>query len=124
MNTEPAKRILIVEDDTDILASLVDLLEEEGFLVMSAHDGQKALDLLRTSAEVPALILLDLMMPGKDGAAFRAEQELDPRLARIPVILMSADDQLDIKKFKVGLRYHIKKPIDLDSLLAMVKQLS
>lgn len=115
---------MIVEDDVDILASLCELLQEEGYEIMSARDGQQALALLRAGSALPALILLDLMTPGKHGAAFRAEQELDPRLARIPVILMSADDQLDIKKFKVGLRYHIKKPIDLDSLLAMVKQLS
>jgi CheY-like chemotaxis protein len=117
------KRVLVVEDDQPILSSLVEVLEEEGYSVVGTRNGQEALEHLKNASELPNLILLDLMMPVKDGIAFREEQELDPRIAQIPVLLMSADSQLETKKYRVGLQHHIKKPIDLDHFIETVKQL-
>ena len=116
-----SKRILIVEDDRAIRTSLVELFTDEGYQVTAAANGHEALILLHAAKTLPAVILLDLMMPVKDGNAFRAEQELDPRLANIPVVLMSADEELEIKKIKIGLRHHVRKPLDVESLLATVK---
>lgn len=125
MKAAPAqKRVLIAEDDEPIRSALAELFTDEGYQVSTAANGQEALDILRASTLLPNVILLDLMMPIKDGVAFRAEQELDPRLAKIPVVLMSADEELEIKKIKVGLRHHIRKPLDVESVLMMVKLLT
>ena len=118
------KRILIVEDEQSIRTALVELFADEGYDVSAAGNGAEALTILRTAAVLPEVILLDLMMPVKDGNAFRAEQELDPRLAKIPVVLMSADEEVEIKKIKIGLRYHVRKPLNVESLLATVKSLA
>lgn len=118
------KRILIVEDEQPIRAALVELFADEGYDVLAAANGAEALAMLRTAAVLPGVILLDLIMPVKDGNAFRAEQELDPRLAKIPVVLMSADKELEIKTIRIGLHYHARKPLDVDSLLATVKSLA
>jgi len=75
--------VLVVEDDRDVRESLVAVLEDAGYRVMSAADGRAALDLLRAGPR-PAVILLDLMMPVMDGFEFRAEQVRDPSLADVP----------------------------------------
>lgn len=121
MPDDTARRILIVEDDKHILNSLCDLLTEEGFTVSIARNGQEALDYLRRTQELPALILLDIMMPVKDGIAFRREQESDPQLANIPVIAMSTDGQIEITKIRLGLKRYLKKPLDVDTVVETVK---
>jgi CheY-like chemotaxis protein len=63
----------------------------ENYLVSRAVNGQKALDLLHSMKELPSLILLDITMPVMDGIEFRQEQKRDPRLAKIPVIVMTVD---------------------------------
>lgn len=81
-------RVLLVDDDEDLRQSLADLLLEEGLEVIQAVDGRDALARL---AEVPVdLILLDYMMPEMDGLAFRQVQRAHPKLAQIPVILLTA----------------------------------
>ncbi len=82
-------QVLIVEDDLDIRESLAELLELQGYGVLQAHDGRAALDVLAAGAR-PGLILLDLMMPGMDGATFLEEQRARPELAQIPVVVLTA----------------------------------
>ena len=82
--------ILIVDDDNDVRSALSELLEEEGFSVKGAPNGREALALLRGGTVHPAVILLDLMMPGMDGWDFRSEQMRDPQLAAVPVVIVSA----------------------------------
>lgn len=113
--------ILLVEDDRDILEAMQDLLETEGHLVQCATNGQEALDLLRKSIH-PKLILLDLMMPIKDGFQFRKEQIQDPNLAHIPVVIMSADGQIEKKLHQIGAHEYLKKPVDIDIVLETVKR--
>jgi two-component system chemotaxis response regulator CheY len=81
--------ILIVDDDIDIRRSLSDFLEDEGYAVTAAPNGRIALDLLRGGVR-PAVILLDLMMPGMDGWDFRQAQLEDPALASVPVVVVTA----------------------------------
>ena len=85
----PPKPILIVDDDKDVRSALAELLEGEGYAVTGAHNGQEALQLMRGGLH-PAVILLDLMMPVMDGWDFRSEQERDPALCRVPVVIVSA----------------------------------
>ena len=86
-----AKRILIVDDDAFIRRPLEFILRAEGFLpatAASADEGLRAIERCR-----PDLILLDVMMPGKDGLTWCAELKNDPRYATIPIVLLSARGQ-------------------------------
>jgi len=80
---------LIVEDDFNIRASLLELLDEEGFQAEGCANGREALNLLRMGLR-PKVILLDLVMPVMDGWDFRMEQLRDPDLKDIPVVLITA----------------------------------
>jgi CheY-like chemotaxis protein len=86
----PGHPVLVVEDDQDVRTSLVQVLEGEGYVVSAAENGREALDMLRAPAQLPELILLDLMMPVMNGRHFLEEQSRDPRLAPIPVLVMTA----------------------------------
>lgn len=116
-----SKRIFVVEDDLHIRESLTEVLEIEGFNVFSAVNGQDALDILR-SGQKADLILLDLMMPVKDGFQFKAEQEVDPLIQNIPVIIMSANGNMSAKKELGTVKEFLKKPIDLDALLETINK--
>jgi CheY-like chemotaxis protein len=80
--------ILVIEDDDDVRDSLSTFLQEEGYQVRTAANGRDALELLATDPVV-CLILLDLTMPVMDGWEFRRRQREDPRLAHIPVVLVT-----------------------------------
>lgn len=117
MNT---RTILVVDDDQDIRDNLADLLLDEGYTVQVAGNGQEALDRLKAEGALPNMILLDLMMPVKDGFAFREEQERDVRLAAIPVVIMTADANIEDKQARLRAKAAIRKPFDLDLLLRLV----
>jgi CheY-like chemotaxis protein len=116
------KKILIIEDDADIARNLKAVLEGDGFAAETAKDGLVALELLRASQELPSLLLLDLMMPGMDGFQFRELQEQDPRLALIPVVIMTADGHVEAKKQKVGAKAFIRKPVDICTVVETVSK--
>ncbi|MFL6646633.1 MAG: response regulator, partial [Sulfurifustaceae bacterium] len=82
--------VLVIEDDADIRGCVVEALEGEGYTVVTAENGQEGIDSLRNAARLPDLIILDLMMPVKDGVEFRMEQQAEPRWKDIPVIVMTA----------------------------------
>ena len=85
----PGKSVLVVEDDDDLRESLVEFIAEEGYQAEAARSGLEALDKLRWGLR-PCFILLDLRMGVMNGWEFRKEQKLDPELADIPVIAMTA----------------------------------
>src|SRR5438445_6065998 len=87
--------VLIVDDDADVRDAMEFLLRSEGYRTVTAADGDDALTKLRAGLE-PCLILLDLMMPWKDGFQFRREQMRDPRLSAIPVVVLSGRHQPEI----------------------------
>ena len=110
-------RILVVEDDEDAREAMVALLQMKGYRAVPAGNGQEALDYLH-KAPIPDLIILDLWMPVMDGWQFRSEQVRDPRLANIPVIVVTAlSDRDDVDANEV-----IIKPVDVDRLLTTVDQ--
>jgi len=82
-------RVLLVEDDEAIRASLAEGLRENGLMVTLAEHGQEALERLRTEP-LPSAIVLDLMLPVMDGWDFRHEQLSDPALRDIPVVVITA----------------------------------
>src|SRR5687768_6649891 len=87
--TAQAKTVLIVDDDEDIRDAVGAVLESRGWFVTTSPDGRDALRLLIGGSR-PSVILLDLMMPNVDGIWFREAQLRDPKLARIPVIVLTA----------------------------------
>ncbi len=112
-----ATRIALVEDDADAREVLADLLRDEGYEVVAFGDGAEAFKALR-AAPAPDLILLDLRLPGMDGWEFRVHQKREPRLARTPVIALSADrssqaQAIDADEF-------LEKPPRLEKLLSTI----
>ena len=112
-------RVLVVDDDPGVREAVETMLRVHGYGVATAAEGQKALDRLRDGFE-PCVIILDLMMPVKDGWQFRSEQVRDPHLADIPVVLLSGVDSVGRKAAALGLSNHLQKPVGPDMLLEMI----
>ena len=81
------KRILLVDDEPDFVAIVQDLLEGEGFEVDTAYDGARGLE--KAKASPPDAIVLDVMMPEKDGYKVCAELKRDERFADIPIVMLT-----------------------------------
>jgi DNA-binding response OmpR family regulator len=109
------KRILIVDDDPDIVESLAMILEER-YLVASAYDGAQALDRVRSDAF--DVIVLDLMMPILDGQGFALEMKKEG--IATPIIVVSAGSDLGQRAREIGAVSYVAKPFDLDRLEAMI----
>jgi CheY-like chemotaxis protein len=110
------KTILVVDDDDDVRDAVSELLENHGYAVVPASNGKEALHELKMQEVRPAMILLDLMMPIMDGQEFCAEQQADPDLRNIPVVVFSAFDpgsaQKDLPR--------VEKPVQAEQLLDSV----
>jgi two-component system, chemotaxis family, chemotaxis protein CheY len=117
------KAILLVEDDPDIRDTIADVLEEEGYVVLSAKHGAEGLTALREAKQLPAIIILDLMMPVMDGIAFREEQRKNPEWTNIPVIVVSADRTSRDKAEAMGARAYLQKPFNIHHLLDLVREI-
>jgi CheY-like chemotaxis protein len=113
--------VLVVEDDEEIRETLVELLEEHGYVASGASNGLEALARLRGGMK-PRLILLDVLMPVMDAAAFRAEQRLDPFLAGIPVVLVSASRRAIAGVDRTGVMDVLEKPFDLHRILRVLAE--
>lgn len=115
-----SRRIMVAEDDDSIAYVLTDLLAERGYSVRRAREGVEALEWLTSWA--PEVVLLDLMLPGMDGWAFRAAQrELDPPTRDIPVILVSGAYQAATAGEELNAAAVISKPFDLDDIVNAVE---
>ena len=112
--------VVIIEDVDDERDAARLTLEIEGYVVRAFARGDEALEYLRRVGDLPCMILLDLMMHGKNGWEFRSEQRRDPRLASIPVVVCSSDGRLSEKADALGVITHLEKPIDQKAFLAVV----
>lgn len=110
--------ILVIDDDPDIREALGGVLELEGYSVQAFGDAREALAWL-DAGHAPALVLLDLMMPGMNGWQFLAALEERPRLGKLPVVVLTGARESN------GLHVSalLKKPVDLDVLLEAVRGL-
>lgn len=115
------KPVLLIEDDPAILEIMKLSLEMEGFHVLVASDGQQALEILH-SIEAPAIIFMDLGMPGMDGVQFRRIQEQDPKLAGIHVVVMSGAADLESRIPPRDNVSYLRKPISLGQFIDLAKR--
>ncbi|MDQ1703642.1 MAG: hypothetical protein QOF18_8 [Frankiaceae bacterium] len=116
-------RVLVVDDD-DVIRQLITVnLELEGFDVITAVDGQDALDKVKDAR--PHVVTLDVMMPRIDGWEAAARLRADPETAHVKVILLSARAQeADIQRGeRIGVDAYLTKPFDPDELIDMVRRL-
>jgi CheY-like chemotaxis protein len=116
-----APLVMVVEDDGDIREALADVLSDNGYRTLMARDGAEALVVLRSGAERPAAIVLDLMMPVMDGWQFREEQMKHATLSRIPVVLLTAGSDVERKGHAMGASGALRKPVQLAALLEAVE---
>ena len=118
------KKILIVDDEPNILISLEFLLTKGGFQVFVARDGQEALDIIK--AELPTLVILDVMMPNVDGYEVCQYVKHDPSLNHIKVVFLSAktkDEDIE-KGYALGADLYLTKPFSTRNLMKEIKVLT
>lgn len=115
-----SKTVLVVEDDLLLQNSLRDVLEFEGYQVVTANNGLEALKVLAGNGR-PGLILLDLMMPVMDGWEFLDKRGREGTLGEVPIVVFTAAGEKKLKDIEAAAV--IRKPIDLDVLLDHVKRL-
>jgi CheY-like chemotaxis protein len=114
--------IMIVEDDGGLREALVEVLREEGYHVHGLANGREAMNELRGRTSVPNLIIVDLLMPIMNGHEFCAALLLDPELAGIPVVLMSADAHLGERAGDLAAAAYLRKPLDVQMLLSTIQE--
>lgn len=117
------KRILVVDDEEDIVKLVKTYLEYHRYEVITANDGQEGLEKVKT--EKPDLIVLDLMLPKINGYKVCGLLKKDTRYAKIPVVMFSAKAQEEDVKLgqEVGADAYITKPYEPEVLLAKIKEL-
>ena len=117
----PEVKILCVDDDPLILQLNGDILRFHGYKVLTALDGSSALEI--AAREHPALVLLDIMMPGMDGFEVCRHLKADPQLKTIPIIILTAmtDTKLNVRAFDAGAELALRKPADPAVVLRTVE---
>lgn len=116
------KRILVVDDEVDLVETVRFSLELEGFEILVAYNGEEALNQARK--EHPDLILLDLMLPKLDGYKVCRLLKFDERYKHIPILMLTAKTQDKDKAIglETGANEYITKPFDMDDLMKKVKE--
>ena len=111
--------VLVIDDDPVVRDLLLRSLSRDGFRVETAADGPMGLELARKLR--PAVITLDVMMPGMDGWAVLSRLKADPELADIPVVMLTIVDDKNMG-FALGVSDYLMKPVDRDRLVAVLKK--
>ncbi len=114
-------RILIVDDDTDILDALAELLAGHGVTVDTKPSAFAALETLQND-DPPCLVLLDIRMPGMSGWDLYSWMQRDPTTAAIPVVIISGEGQAPAEARARGVKDVLRKPIDLDAMMRLVHE--
>jgi DNA-binding response OmpR family regulator len=110
----------VIDDDADVGELLRLALTADGYAVACARNGREALHYLRSHVET-CIIVLDLMLPVMDGVQFRTVQLRDRALAWIPVVVMSASDDAQVRARELGARRFLRKPLNLDEVRDAVR---
>jgi CheY-like chemotaxis protein len=116
------RTVMVVEDDREVRDAIAEVLADCEYNAVSASNGAEALERLRTAPIRPCLILLDVMMPTMDGWAFRAEQQKDPSVKDIPVVLLSAHADVRVAAAQMQANGFLAKPVAVDNLIETVER--
>ncbi len=113
--------VLVVEDDVALGEVMVDALRDDGFDARLARDGDEAMR--RVDSDEPAAMVLDLMMPKRDGFSILRELRADGRIGRIRVIVVTAIFGLSERMYatELGAADYVTKPFDLEDLVSRVR---
>ncbi len=116
-----AHRILVVDDDRQIVRLVRSYLEKAGFSVLTAYDGEEALHIIRR--EKPDLIVLDLMLPKRDGPEITRIVRADQSLANIPILMLTAraEDTDKVLGLELGADDYLTKPFNPPEMVARVR---
>ncbi|HEY9821928.1 MAG TPA: response regulator transcription factor [Candidatus Sericytochromatia bacterium] len=115
------KRLLLIDDDPNLILLVRDYLEFRGYEVVTAENGREALEVL--NQEIPDMIICDVMMPEMDGYALVEHVRQDPRTSWIPVLFLSAKGQSQdrVKGLNTGADVYMVKPFEPEELVAQVE---
>ena len=122
-NPGASRKVLIADDEQNIVISIEFLMKREGFQVLIAHDGEDAL--AKVQGERPQLVLLDVMMPKKNGYEVCQSIKSDPRLAATKVLMLTAKgrDTEIAKGLAIGADAYMTKPFSTRELVAKAREL-
>jgi len=125
----PARKLLVIDDDPDIVEYLCSFLEDNGYEMQSAGNSRSALEVLKTYE--PDAILVDVMMPGRSGLDLLVKLRKNPHWESVPIVVVTGNDQVLEEDFQSYLGSHVGvrgpdgvlgKPVDPQALLAVVRQ--
>ncbi|MFT3843064.1 MAG: response regulator [Myxococcaceae bacterium] len=116
-----AAKILLVEDDRESREAIGEVLEDEGYEVVSTTDGLAALAQLRGPGTLPALILIDYSMPKMNALHFRTEMLKEPAWKDIKLVLLTADIDPQGKSEAVQATGFLRKPVSIEDLCSVVR---
>jgi two-component system OmpR family response regulator len=121
MTTKDKEKILIIDDDVVLCKMLEKNFRREGYVVLEAHNGKEALELLRH--QKVNLIILDVIMPVMDGFEFLQCLKIDEKCKDIPVIMLTVkDDKKSVQHgFDLKADFYLPKPVDFSNLLHFVQ---
>lgn len=121
-SSDPKTLVLVIEDDTLLRESLMELLALNGFRTADAEDRQAGIQKAQTHQ--PNCILLDLRLPDIDGFAVLRRMKKDERTARIPVIVLSGFSRLEDQELalELGANAYVVKPYHIDDLIITIRQ--
>jgi len=117
------KKILVVEDDRSLQSAIVEMLNQEGYETVSAFDGEEGL--AKLSREKPDLVLLDIILPKKDGFELLSQMKSNPETKEIPVLILTNLGEVDKVQKAVALgatAFMIKADYSIKEVLEKVKE--
>lgn len=119
-----AKRVLLIEDEPNIIEAISFILSRDGWTVHTHEDGETALDKLRVS--LPDMVILDVMLPGKSGFDILRELRADPEMADLPVMMLTARGQTKDRDLaeQLGVSHFMTKPFSNADVLEHVRALA
>ncbi|MGK7889213.1 MAG: response regulator transcription factor [Leptolyngbyaceae cyanobacterium] len=120
-SSSDSKRLLLIDDDPNLILLVKDYLEFRGYEVMTAENGREALEMLEH--DTPDMIICDVMMPEMDGYSLVEHVRKDERINSIPVLFLSAKGQSQdrVKGLSTGADYYMVKPFEPEELVAQVE---
>jgi DNA-binding NarL/FixJ family response regulator len=118
-----SKRLLVVDDEPNLLRAVAAILRGEGFEVSTARSGREAL--VSVAQSLPDLIVSDVRMPGMDGFELARKLRSAPNFALVPIIFLTAKDETEdrVEGFQAGVDVYLTKPFEPNELVAVIKNI-